>query len=37
MVYTTQNYWVLGLGQSSGILETRKHGFKETGSISALR
>jgi hypothetical protein len=27
MVYSTQNYWVLGLCPSSGILETRKQRF----------
>jgi hypothetical protein len=25
MVYNTQNYWVLGLFPSSGILQNRKH------------
>jgi hypothetical protein len=33
----TQNYWVLGLCPSSGILETRKHNFSEIGSASVLR
>jgi hypothetical protein len=37
MVYNTQNYWVLGLFPSSGILETRKHDVSETGSVSVLR
>jgi hypothetical protein len=32
-----QNYWVLGLCPSSGILETRKHNVSETGSVSVLR
>jgi hypothetical protein len=32
-----QNYWVLGLCSSSGILETRKHNVSETGSVSVLR
>jgi general stress protein CsbA len=33
----TQNYWVLGLCPSSGILEARKHSISETGSVSVLR
>jgi hypothetical protein len=33
----SQNYWVLGLCPSSGVLETRKHNVSETGSISILR
>jgi hypothetical protein len=37
MVYNTQNYWVSGLCQSSGILNTRKHNVPETGSVSVLR
>jgi hypothetical protein len=37
MVYNTQNYWVLGLCSSSGILETGKHNVSETGSVSVLR
>jgi hypothetical protein len=36
-MYNTQNYWVFGLCQSSGILETRKHDVSETGSVSVLR
>jgi hypothetical protein len=32
IVYNTQNYWVFGLGSSSGFLETRKHSVFETGS-----
>jgi hypothetical protein len=32
-----QNYWVFGLCPSSGILETMKHSFSETGSVSVLR
>jgi hypothetical protein len=28
--YNTQNYWVLGLFPSSGILENRKHDVSET-------
>jgi hypothetical protein len=32
MVCNAQNYWVLGLRPSSGILETRKHNVSETGS-----
>jgi hypothetical protein len=37
MVYNTQNYWVLGLCPSSGILQTRKHNVSETGCVSVLR
>jgi hypothetical protein len=37
MVYITQNYCVLGLCLSSGILETRKHNISETGSVCVLR
>jgi hypothetical protein len=37
MVYNTQNYWVLGLFPSSGILQNRKHDVSETGSVSVLR
>jgi hypothetical protein len=37
MVYNTQNYWVLRLCPSSGILETRKHNVAETGRVSILR
>jgi hypothetical protein len=29
MVYNTQNYWVLGLFPSSGILETRDTTFRK--------
>jgi hypothetical protein len=36
MVYSTQNYWVLGLRLSSSILETRKRNVSETGSVSIL-
>jgi hypothetical protein len=32
-----QDYWVFGLCPSSGILETRKQNFSETGSVSVLR
>jgi hypothetical protein len=32
-----QNYWRFRLCPSSGILETRKHNFSETGSVSVLR
>jgi hypothetical protein len=34
MAYNTQDYWVLWTFPSSGILETRKHDFSETGSVS---
>jgi hypothetical protein len=37
MVYNAQNYWVLGLFPSSGILENGKHDISETGSVSVLR
>jgi hypothetical protein len=37
MVYNTENYCVLGLCPSSGILEARKHNVSETGSVSVLR
>jgi hypothetical protein len=37
MVYNIQNYWVLGLPSSSGILWTRKHDVSETGSVSVLK
>jgi hypothetical protein len=37
MMYITQNYRVLGLFPSSGILENRKHDVSETGSGSVLR
>jgi hypothetical protein len=37
MLYNTQNYWVLGLCPSPGILETRKHNVSENGSVSVLR
>jgi hypothetical protein len=30
MVYNTRNYKVYGLGQSSGILNTREHNVSET-------
>jgi hypothetical protein len=33
----TQNYWVFGLFQSSGILVNRKYDVSETGSVSVLR
>jgi hypothetical protein len=33
----TQDYWVLRLCPSSGILKTRKHNFSETGYVSVLR
>jgi hypothetical protein len=36
MVYNTQNYWVLGLCPSSGIMKTREHDVSETGSVSVL-
>jgi hypothetical protein len=32
-----QNYWVLGLYPSSGILENRKHDVSESVSVSVLR
>jgi hypothetical protein len=32
-----ENYWVPGHCPSSGILNTRKHNFLETGSVSVLR
>jgi hypothetical protein len=37
MVHNAQNYWVLGLVISSGILKTRKYNVSETGSVSILR
>jgi hypothetical protein len=37
MMYNTQNYWVLGLCPSSGILETRKHNVSENWSFPVLR
>jgi hypothetical protein len=37
MVYITYNYRVLGLRQSSGIVETRKHNVSESGFVSVLR
>jgi hypothetical protein len=37
MVYNSQNYWVLGLRPSSGILETRKHNVWKTGFVSVRR
>jgi hypothetical protein len=33
----TQNYWVFGLFPLSGVLENRKHGISETGSVSVLK
>jgi hypothetical protein len=33
----THNYWVLGLGPSSGVLKTREHNVSETASGSVLR
>jgi hypothetical protein len=40
MVYNTGNYWVLGLGLSSGILNKRereRENISETGSVPFLR
>jgi hypothetical protein len=37
VVVACQNYWVLGLCLSSGILETRKYKVSENGSVSVLR
>jgi hypothetical protein len=37
MVHDTQNYWVFGLRQSFGILETREHSVSENRSVSVLR
>jgi hypothetical protein len=37
MVYNTQNYGVLGLCPTSGILETRKDNVLETGYFSVLK
>jgi hypothetical protein len=37
MVYHNQNYWVLGLFPSSGILGDTKHDVSETSSVSVLR
>jgi hypothetical protein len=37
MVYNSQNYWVIGLCPSSGILETIKLNISETASVSVLR
>jgi hypothetical protein len=34
MIYT-QNFWVSGLHQSSGILNTIKHNVSENGSVLA--
>jgi hypothetical protein len=34
MPHNTQNYWVLELSPSSGILENRKHDVLETDSVS---
>jgi hypothetical protein len=36
MVHDTQNYCVLGLFPSSGILENRKDDVSENGSVSVL-
>jgi hypothetical protein len=36
MVYNTQNYWVPGLCQSSGILNIGKYNFSEIGSVYFL-
>jgi hypothetical protein len=36
VVYNTQNYWVSGLCQFSGILNTRKHNVSVTGSVFIL-
>jgi hypothetical protein len=33
----TQNYWVVGLCPSSGIVKPIKHNVSETGSVSVLR
>jgi hypothetical protein len=32
-MYNTENYCVLGLCPSSGILKTREHNVSETGSV----
>jgi hypothetical protein len=38
MAYNTQDYWVFGLGPSSGIIKnTKETSVLETGSISILR
>jgi hypothetical protein len=37
MVYKTQNYWLIGLFPTSGILETREHDVSEIGSVFLLR
>jgi hypothetical protein len=37
MVYNTQNYWVLGLFPSSGILGNAKYDVSETGCVSLIR
>jgi hypothetical protein len=36
-MYNTQNYWDIRLFPSSGILETGKQNFSETGTVSVLR
>jgi hypothetical protein len=36
MVYNALNYWVFGLFPLSGILENRKPGISETGSVFSL-
>jgi hypothetical protein len=35
-VYNSQNYWVLGLCPSPGILETRRHNVSETTLLGLL-
>jgi hypothetical protein len=37
MVYNIQNYWVIGLFPSPGILKTRRNNVYETRSVSVLR
>jgi hypothetical protein len=37
MVDDTQNYWVFGLFQSTGILDNRVHDVSGTGSVSVFR
>jgi hypothetical protein len=35
--WDSQNYWGFGLYPSPGVLKTREHNVKETGSVSVLR
>jgi hypothetical protein len=37
VVYNTQEYWVVGLGPLSGVLETQKNSVPENGSVPVVR